>query len=108
MRAERSWRSEDQSPTMAHEAPADTRALTGAVLSRKWRLLQKVGDGGMGEVYAAEPVDGGTRVAIKLLRPEFRGEPMVLQRFLDEGKLCTRLVHPNIARMLECASAEDG
>jgi serine/threonine protein kinase len=93
---------------MATANPADTRALTGAVLSRKWRLLQKVGDGGMGEVYAAEPVDGGTRVAIKLLRPEFLGEPTVLDRFLEEGSLCTRLIHPNIARMLECSSAEDG
>jgi serine/threonine protein kinase len=93
---------------MAPAASDVARALTGAVLSRKWRLLQKVGDGGMGEVYAAEPVDGGQRVAIKLLRPEFLGEPTVLARFLEEGSLCTRLIHPNIARMLECASAEDG
>jgi eukaryotic-like serine/threonine-protein kinase len=87
---------------------AAARALTGAVLSRRWRLLQKVGDGGMGEVYAAEPVDGGARVAVKLLRPEFLGEPQVLSRFLEEGSLCSRLIHPNIARMLECATAEDG
>jgi serine/threonine-protein kinase len=87
---------------------AAARALTGAVLSRRWRLLQKVGDGGMGEVYAAEPVDGGARVAVKVLRPEFLGEPTVLSRFLEEGSLATRLIHPNIARMLECASAEDG
>ncbi|HEX8791698.1 MAG TPA: serine/threonine-protein kinase, partial [Polyangiaceae bacterium] len=93
---------------MATADAASARALTGAVLSRRWRLLHKLGDGGMGEVYAAEPVDGGARVAIKLLRPEFLGDPQVLSRFLEEGSLCTRLVHPNIARMLECASAEDG
>jgi serine/threonine-protein kinase len=87
---------------------ATARVLTGAVLSRRWRLLHKLGDGGMGEVYAAEPVDGGARVAIKLLRPEYLGDSQVLARFLEEGHLCTRLVHPNIARMLECASAEDG
>ncbi len=93
---------------MATADAAATRALTGAVLSRRWRLLQKVGDGGMGEVYAAEPVDGGARVAVKVLRPEFLGEASVLSRFLEEGGLATRLIHPNIARMLECASAEDG
>ncbi len=87
---------------------AAARVLSGAILSRRWRLLHKVGDGGMGEVYAAEPVDGGPRVAIKLLRPEFLGETQVLARFLEEGSLCTRLIHPNIARMLECATAEDG
>ncbi len=94
-------------PMVTADAAA-ARALTGAVLSRRWRLLQKVGDGGMGEVYAAEPVEGGARVAIKLLKPEFLGEAMVLSRFLEEGSLATRLIHPNIARMLECASAEDG
>ena len=93
---------------MATADAAAARALTGAVLSRRWRLLQKVGDGGMGEVYAAEPVDGGARVAIKVLRPEFLGEATVLSRFLEEGSLATRLIHPNIARMLECATAEDG
>jgi serine/threonine-protein kinase len=93
---------------MATADAAPARALTGAVLSRRWRLLHKLGDGGMGEVYAAEPVDGGARVAIKLLRLEFLGDPQVLSRFLEEGHLCTRLVHPNIARMLECARAEDG
>lgn len=96
---------------MATADAASARALTGAVLSRRWRLLHKLGDGGMGEVYAAEPVDArdkSARVAIKLLRPEFLGDPQVLSRFLEEGHLCTRLVHPNIARMFECASAEDG
>jgi len=93
---------------MATADAAAARVLTGAVLSRRWRLLHKLGDGGMGEVYAAEPVDGGARVAIKLLRPEFLGDSQVLARFLEEGSLCTRLVHPNIARMLECAGAEDG
>ena len=93
---------------MATADVAAARVLSGAVLSRRWRLLHKVGDGGMGEVYAAEPAEGGPRVAIKLLRPEFLGEVGVLSRFLEEGSLCARLIHPNIARMLECAAAEDG
>jgi serine/threonine-protein kinase len=62
----------------------------------------------MGEVYAADPVDGGPRVAVKTLRPEFLAEPPVLERFLEEARTCVRLVHPNIVRMLECGKAEDG
>lgn len=84
------------------------QTLAGAVLSRRWRLVHKLGDGGMGEVYAADPVDGGPRVAIKMLRPEFASDPQVLSRFLEEGRTCLGLVHPNIVRVLECASAEDG
>jgi serine/threonine-protein kinase len=97
-----------------------TRSLVGAVLSRRWRLVQRLGEGGMGEVYAAEPASGsvapprpghtsdGGRVAVKILRPEFLGEPTVLSRFLEEATTCMRLIHPNIVRMLECTSAEDG
>lgn len=62
----------------------------------------------MGEVYAAEPVGAGTRVALKMLRREFFGDPEVRSRFIEEGRTCTRLVHPNIVRVIECAQAEDG
>jgi serine/threonine protein kinase len=81
--------------------------LTGAVLSRRWRIGKKLGEGGMGEVYAAEPVAGGPRVAIKVLRQEFLADALVLARFLEEGRTCTGLIHPNIVRVLECGEAED-
>jgi serine/threonine-protein kinase len=89
-------------------AESTSRSLVGAVLSRRWRLVQRLGEGGMGEVYAADPVEGTGRVAVKILRSEFLSEPSVLARFLEEGSTCMRLIHPNIVRMLECTSAEDG
>jgi serine/threonine protein kinase len=92
---------------MASADPA-TRDLVGAVLSRRWKLVRLLGEGGMGEVYAAEPVGGGPHVAVKILRPEYLTEPQVLSRFLEEAQLCMRLIHPNIVRMLESTSAEDG
>jgi serine/threonine protein kinase len=92
---------------MATADPAQ-RNLVGAVLSRRWRLVRLLGEGGMGEVYAAEPVGGGTPVAVKILRPEYLTEPQVLARFLEEAQVCMRLIHPNIVRMLDSTSAEDG
>jgi eukaryotic-like serine/threonine-protein kinase len=88
--------------------PAALRNLVGAVLSRRFRLTKRIGDGGMGEVYAAEPVDGGTPIAVKILHPEFVTDPQVLARFLDEARVCERLIHPNIVRVYECLKAEDG
>jgi serine/threonine-protein kinase len=82
-------------------------ALTGAVLSRRWRIAHKLGDGGMGEVYAAEPLAGGGRVAIKVLRQEFLADPAVVARFVEEGRTCIGLIHPNIVRVHECGEAED-
>src|SRR5260370_8643639 len=93
---------------MATAQPASGHALVGAVLSRRWKLVQMLGDGGMGEVYSADPIDGRPRVAIKILRAEFRRTPDVLGRFLEEARTCMRLIHPNIVRVLDCAEAEDG
>jgi serine/threonine protein kinase len=93
---------------MAVTQPGPSRTLSGAVLSRRWRVAQKLGEGGMGEVYAAAPVGGGPRVAVKVLRSEFLLEPDVLVRFLEEGRTCIRLTHPNIVRVFECVQAEDG
>jgi serine/threonine-protein kinase len=86
----------------------DNRTLTGAILSRRWRLGRRVGEGGMAEVYAAEPLDGGHPVAVKIMRPDFHGEKAVIDRFLEEARLSARLIHPNIVRVFEGAMAEDG
>ena len=87
-------------------APAN--ALVGAILSRRFRLVAPLGEGGMGIVYVAEPVAGGPRVAIKILRPEFLEEPNVLERFLEEAHTSMRIQHPNVLRVFEAAKAEDG
>src|SRR5580698_1174131 len=94
---------------------AAPRSLAGTVLLRRWRVVRKLGEGGMGEVFAADVVDPSAppgsspqRVALKVLRPEFVSDGHVRSRFIDEGRTSIRLVHPNIARVLECAQAEDG
>jgi serine/threonine-protein kinase len=93
---------------MTNAATAAQRSLVGAILSRRFRLTRRLGDGGMGEVYAAEPVEGGATVAIKILLPDFLAETTVLARFVDEARTCMRLIHPNIVRVYECSAAEDG
>ncbi|HEX4446983.1 MAG TPA: protein kinase [Polyangiaceae bacterium] len=93
---------------MATAQPGMPRPLVGTVLSRRWRLTSKLGEGGMGEVYAADSMAGGPRVAVKVLRPEFVSDPQVLSRFLEEARTSIRLVHPNIVRVIEGSQAEDG
>ncbi len=89
-------------------ASAQPGSLTGTVLARRWRVGAKLGEGGMGEVYAADTLAGGARVAIKVLRPEFVADREVLHRFLEEARTAARMMHPNIVRVLEGAQAEDG
>src|SRR5580658_181316 len=93
---------------MAAANPSPEQGLVGAILSRRFKLRQELGRGGMGTVYAAETLDGGRVVAIKILHATFAGDAQVLERFLDEGRTCMRLTHSNILRVYECGTAEDG
>ncbi len=82
--------------------------LSGAILQQKYRLVRLIGSGGMGQVYEAATLEGGGRQAIKILRPEFLEDTQIVTRFLDEGRTCERLVHPNVVRVYETTIAEDG
>ena len=62
-----------------------------------YRLTQKIGAGGMGEVYRATDSKLHRDVAIKLLPPEFAGDPERMARFEREAHLLASLTHPGIA-----------
>ncbi len=82
--------------------------LVGAVLNGRWKVVKLIGEGGMGAVYEADSVRGEGKRALKLLHPEFVKEPVITQRFFAEGTTAQQLQHPNIARVYEHATAEDG
>lgn len=67
-----------------------------------FRLLQRIGSGGMGEVFLAERVDGGfeQRVAIKLMRATAITTDLA-RRFLRERQILARLQHPGIAHLID-------
>ena len=74
-----------------------------------YRVLRRLGRGGMGEVLLAERADGlfEQRVAIKLLRRGMASDD-VLARFARERRILARLEHPHIARLLDGGATEDG
>src|SRR5215510_5933381 len=57
-------------------------------------IVRPIGKGGMGQVYEAEEIDSGRRVAVKILSRGI-GEDEELERFLQEGRLAASLSHPN-------------
>ena len=72
-----------------------------------YRLIRLLGEGGMGTVYLAERTDIGGMVAIKFLRNAWTS-PMRRARFLTEQRTLAKLNHPNIARLFNSGTLEDG
>jgi eukaryotic-like serine/threonine-protein kinase len=86
----------------------DEADLTGKYIG-SYQIIEKIGVGGMGVVYLAERVNANFRqkVALKLIKRGMDSEA-VLQRFILERQILAQLEHPNIARLIDGGSTDDG
>src|ERR1035441_4458223 len=71
-----------------------------------YQILSKLGAGGMGEVYLAQDLRLGRKVALKMLLPELTRDERDLRRFEHEAHATSALNHPNILTIYEFGQAE--
>ncbi|MBZ0189752.1 MAG: serine/threonine protein kinase [Candidatus Obscuribacterales bacterium] len=78
----------------------------GDLINDRYRLIEKIGQGGMGQVVKAQDIILARTVAIKLLHAET--SPTVVQRFQKEARVTAKLKHPNIVEVLDFGATESG
>jgi serine/threonine-protein kinase len=88
--------------------PADSDPLVGRVLSGRYRLVEKLGRGGMGTVYRAVHTLMDKPVAVKVLRGELATDGEAVARFHREAKSASRLDHDHCIRVSDFGQSDDG
>jgi serine/threonine protein kinase len=101
-------------PTPADEAerraPVDERprSLAGEVVEGRYRVVERIGSGGMGAVYRVEHLNLQRHFALKLLRPELTDEPGMLQRFEREARLAASVKSEHVVTIVDAGKSSTG
>ncbi|MBZ5711317.1 serine/threonine-protein kinase [Nannocystis pusilla] len=88
--------------------PPDYSNLVGTVLADRYRLLKRIGEGGMGSVYQAEHITIGRKLAVKVLSPEYGDSPEIIARFLQEARTASMLHHEHIVDITDFGYTKQG
>jgi serine/threonine-protein kinase len=95
----------DGSSLRAREQAAD---LVGSIVAERYHILQKIGAGGMGEVYLAEHVRLRRKSAVKVMHPLMANDPDALSRFNREATNACQIEHPNVAAIYDFGESSGG
>jgi serine/threonine-protein kinase len=83
-------------------------AFVGKIINGRYRVLEKLGEGGMSIVYVAEQINVARKVALKIMHGQYSSDQEFVRRFRQEARLAASLNHPNIVQVYDFDQAEDG
>jgi serine/threonine-protein kinase len=78
------------------------------MVADRYRIIAKIGEGGMGAVYLAEHVFIEKKMALKLLHGEYAHKADLVARFLHEAKAASKIDHPNVVQISDFGQTETG
>jgi serine/threonine protein kinase len=92
----------DTQPEHKAKLSAAPRSVdVGTIVGDRYRLVERLGGGAMGDVFVAENLAIRLRVAVKLLKPELLADKVFRERFQQEAQAIAAIEHPNVARFLD-------
>jgi len=94
--------------TVLRSQTGATTDLVGAVIAERYHVLEKLGEGGMGQVYLAEHVKMGRRSAVKVMNASMAHDANAIGRFNREASNASRIDHPNVAAIYDFGETPDG
>ena len=75
--------------------------MEGTVLGGRYKIIEKIGEGGMAQVFKAQCTLLDRTVAVKVLRPQYASDEEFVTRFLREAQAAARLSHPNVVNVYD-------
>ena len=92
---------------LPHSTPMpDQRFLPGTLLASRYRIVSRLGKGGMGEVFRADDLILGQAVALKFLPESAKGNLNLLTRFYDEVRIARQIAHKNVCRVYDIGEVD--
>ncbi|MBW2457641.1 MAG: protein kinase, partial [Deltaproteobacteria bacterium] len=96
------------SPPDSAPSTATGGLAKGDTIADRYVVEHAIGSGGMGEVVAARPIDGGQRVAVKVMLSRDGDDEGLSRRFLREARTIAAIDSPHVARLIDTGSLDDG
>jgi serine/threonine protein kinase len=81
--------------------------LVGRTIDKRYTIIEKIGEGGMGRVFLAMQEAVGREIAIKILRKDLATDETAVKRFFHEARIVSQLRHPNTITLFDFGQTED-
>jgi len=98
----------EQCPHCAERVTQFQRTYSARLIDGKYQILDRLGVGGMGEIFKVRHIHLNELRVIKIMRPNVASDDQGLQRFLQEARTSTMIKHKNLAMLYDFAQLEDG